>query len=104
MSKKYPKDTHVTLDMLQEILPQHLYPKLYEKIEEMIEPPKPEPKDGEWWLVECSNGWLRVMRYQMPYFWKEYNPERDDNAGAMSLNSCKPIRKVNIENSTTSEI
>lgn len=101
MSKQYPKDTTVTLEMLAEI---SKHGPTHERIKSMIEPPKPEPKDGEWWLVETLNGWQCVRYYHMPYFWKEYNPESNDKAGAMSLNECEPIRKVNIENLTTSEI
>lgn len=96
--KKYPKDTPVTLEMLAEILDRSAAVTASVETKKMIEPPKPEPKDGEWWLVEASSGWQCVRYYHDTYFWKEYNPELDQMAGAMSLNNCKPIRKVNIEN------
>lgn len=95
MPKQYPKDTPVTLAMLLEIA---ISGATQERIKSFIEPPKPEPKDGEWWLVETLNGWQCVRYYHSTYFWKEYNPELDQISGAMSLNECKPIRKVNIEN------
>lgn len=55
MDKKYPKDTPVTLEILAEIMNQAHYPTINKIIDSMIEPPRPEPKEGEWWMCRYKN-------------------------------------------------
>lgn len=54
-NKKYPKDTPVTLEMLAEITEKAAYYSIKKVVESMIEPPKPEPKEGEWWMCRYKN-------------------------------------------------
>lgn len=64
MNKKYPGNTPVTLDMLLEAAT-YVGP-LVSKIKSMIEPPKLEPKDGEWWM--CRN---EKDSCDVPLLWKK---------------------------------
>lgn len=68
MNKKYPKDTPVTLEMLLEI--DSRPGPMAAKIHSMIEPPKPEPKEGEWWLCQIDQDIYNVMYFHNGHFRK----------------------------------
>jgi len=53
--KKYQADTPVTLQLLADVL-KGLLPSTAAIIEDMIEPTKPQPRDGELWLVQDRAG------------------------------------------------
>lgn len=88
--KKYPADTPLTLRMVIE----HHYrignTAGARRWQEWVEPPKPEPKDGELWLVQYSDGY-QAARWYRSGEWDQYR-----RAGAYQGPSLKGLTPIEL--------
>jgi hypothetical protein len=89
--KKYPADTPLTLQMVID----HHYrignTAGASRWEEWVEPPPPEPKDGELWLVEDEDGCQSVRWYQSGQ-WYIYRK----NDGIYQVSGPKQLRPIEL--------
>jgi len=61
--KKYPADTPLTLQMLIDYHYRIGNTVAGRRWQEWVEPPKPQPRDGELWLVQDKEGYQSIRWY-----------------------------------------
>ena len=90
--KKYPADTPVTLGMLVELYEAEGNQSVANSWRKYIEPPKPEPKDGELWLVQTCNGRIEALFFHSGCWYYSVNKSKKPEIEAKTVTA--PLKRV----------
>ena len=90
--KKYPADTPLTMGLLVEIYDANDSKPRADFWRKQIEPTKPEPKDGELWLVQTSNGRIEAMFFHGGCWYYSLNKSKNPEVEAKTVT--EPLKRM----------